>query len=77
MFLFIYTYANLSTLQLTAAGVVLAMYAGIVGWSRIYCGLHSMTDVAGGFLFGITIALSWWYVSKIAGLWSVVVEYRK
>lgn len=36
-----------------------------------------MTDVAGGFSLGVGIALSWWYISKIAGLWSVVIEYCK
>jgi membrane-associated phospholipid phosphatase len=37
----------------TATWVVAAVYAGTVGWTRVWLGVHWPLDVVGGWLFGI------------------------
>jgi undecaprenyl-diphosphatase len=41
-------------------GLVLAVLALAVGWSRIYLGLHFPQDIAGGALLGILVSVMIW-----------------
>ena len=49
-----------------AAVVVLSIAIPvIVGWARMYRGMHHLTDVIAGFLLGIaSVAMSWWMIHR-------------
>lgn len=42
--------------------VLCVIIAGMIGFSRVYLGIHYLSDVVGGWLFGagITLILQWW-----------------
>lgn len=44
------------------AGLPLAVLAFLVGYSRIYCGVHFPVDVLAGWLFGAVIA---WFITRL------------
>ncbi|KAM7524620.1 hypothetical protein LguiA_014522 [Lonicera macranthoides] len=52
----------------TFAGVVgfamVCLLVGLIGFGRIYLGMHSLVDVIGGLAFGLTILAFWLYVHE-------------
>lgn len=53
--------------RLARAGIVVLCVAIpiIVGWARMYRGMHHLTDVLAGVLLGIvSVALSWWMIHR-------------
>lgn len=49
-------------------GAAAVIIAGLIGFSRIYLGVHFLTDVTGGWLFGSGITLLVWAVlARVAG----------
>ena len=51
-----------------ARGLVVALCVAlplIVGWARMYRGMHHLTDVIAGLLLGIvSVVLSWWMIHR-------------
>lgn len=55
LLLFTYMKGRRARIPAAAAGIILTLG---IGWSRIYLGVHYPSDVAGGFLMGMAIALT-------------------
>lgn len=45
--------------------ILCLVIAGMIGFSRVYLGIHYLSDVVGGWLFGtgITLILQWWLLN--------------
>ncbi len=48
----------------TAVVVLAVLYAGLVGWSRIWVGAHWPTDVLGGWAYGVALVLLAWVLTR-------------
>lgn len=56
-----------SKLKRFTAWLLLALFVLLIGFSRIYLGVHFPTDVFGGWLFGILITALWLFGEKKFG----------
>jgi undecaprenyl-diphosphatase len=48
----------------SAVLVLALLYAGLVGWSRIWVGAHWPTDVLGGWSYGVALVLLAWVLTR-------------
>ncbi|KAL1554558.1 lipid phosphate phosphatase delta-like [Salvia divinorum] len=62
---YILDYTESNDLSIRVAGIILAsLVVGLIGFGRIYLGMHSLIDIIGGLALGLGILAVWFSVSE-------------
>ena len=69
-FSFILTLYTYTSWDLTWWIFAAVLYSALVSWSRLYCGLHSFTDLAGGLIVAVATCFIWYLLDAVLEIWT-------
>lgn len=72
---FLHGVMHLNTWPWVVLSALALLYASVVSYSRVHCGLHSKTDVVGGVLVALALVSGWLYLREVVCIWSLYLPY--